>query len=98
MADVRKIREQRDVLEDGTMIETTIYQIVESDRYPSGYKYSFQHWDPETNQTILRYDNSHQYEGHPDRHHQHIEGEVSPLSYPGSISELLERFLRTVKT
>ncbi|MFB6354985.1 MAG: DUF6516 family protein [bacterium] len=97
MTDARKIREQRDVLADDTMIEIVVYEMDDPDQYPSGYKYSFQHWDPDTGETLLRYDNSHQYDGHPDRHHQHIGDEVKPLSFPGSISTLLDEFVRRVK-
>lgn len=53
MAEANKIHEQRDVLEDGTMVEVTVYRIEDNEHYPSGYKYSFQHWDPETGETLL---------------------------------------------
>jgi hypothetical protein len=98
VVEANKIHEQRDVLEDGTMVEVTVYRVEDSEHYPSGYKYSFQHWDPETGETLLRYDNSHQYEEHTDRHHQHVGDEVKKLSYPGNISELLDEFLRRVRS
>ncbi len=94
MADARKILERRDILEDGTIVEIVLYKIDDPEQYPSEFKYSFQLWDPRTGQTLLRYDNSHKYEGHSTRHHQHVRGQVKPLSYPGSISKLLENFLR----
>lgn len=98
MAKSNKIHDQRDVLDDGTMIEVTVYRIEDPGQYPSGYKYSFQHWDPETDETLLRFDNSHQYEGHADRHHQHVGDDVRELSYPGSISDLLDEYLRRVRS
>ena len=58
------------VLEDGTVIEAEAFRIPISEDYPRGIKYSFQHYDPETGRTLLRYDNHAEHSGA--RHHKHL--------------------------
>jgi hypothetical protein len=57
----------RRTLLDGTVIAVSA---VRASSYPDGVKYSFQHFDPETGATLLRYDNAHD---DPDlgAHHRH---------------------------
>ncbi len=52
---------RRIVLGDGTIIEAVAFKIPKSRNYPQGTKYSFQHYDPITGKTILRYDNHRQH-------------------------------------
>lgn len=61
------IRPTRITLPDGTVIAVSA---VRASGYPGGVKYSFQHFDPETGATLLRYDNAHD---HPElgAHHRH---------------------------
>ena len=61
------IDHQRKELDDGTMIEV---EAVRAEDAPGGVSYSFQHFDPESGATLLRYDNAHD---DPDlgEHHRH---------------------------
>lgn len=62
---------------------------------PGGYKYSFQHFDPESGETLLRYDNAHE---HPEAgwHHRHADGEApEPIAFDG-LEDHLQRFRREV--
>jgi hypothetical protein len=54
-------------LDDGTII--AIRAVLASD-YPGAVKYSFQHFDPETGATLLRYDNAHD-DPSLGEHHRH---------------------------
>lgn len=58
---------------------------------PGGHKYSFQHYDPDSGATLLRYDNAHE---HPSAgwHHRHDgDGEPEAISFDG-LSAHVERF------
>lgn len=62
---------------------------------PGGYKYSFQHYDPETGETLLRYDNAHQ---NPEAgwHHRHQGGgDPEPIEFV-DLEAHLHRFRREV--
>lgn len=62
---------------------------------PGGYKYSFQHYDPDSGQTLLRYDNAHE---HPNAgwHHRHVRGgEPEAIDFEG-LGAHLRRFRREV--
>lgn len=62
---------------------------------PGGYKYSFQHYDPHSGETLLRYDNAHD---HPTAgwHHRHVEGgEPEPVEFEG-LAPHVRRFRREV--
>lgn len=73
----------------------TLFACEDSDR-PGGYKYSFQHFDPETGETILRYDNAHE---HPDAgwHHRHTgNDDPEPIELDGLQAHLC-RFREEVR-
>ncbi|MFB6356938.1 MAG: DUF6516 family protein [bacterium] len=97
MVDCERVLYNYQLFDDGTLMEVEIYRVEDPEQFPSGFKYSFQFCDPESGETYLRYDNSHSYEGHPDRHHRHKGETVSPLKYPGDIYELYKRFKRKVE-
>jgi hypothetical protein len=67
----RRVLNEERILSDGTRLEAVAYSVKPSDEYPEGVKYSFQYYDPEIDETLLRYDNSHTYEGHETAHHRH---------------------------
>lgn len=72
----------------------TLFACEDSGR-PGGYKYSFQHYDPETGTTLLRYDNAHE---HPDAgwHHRHVgDSEPEPVEFEG-LETHLRQFRREV--
>lgn len=97
MSDSRAVLSERHVFEDGMLLEVEIYRIEDRGQFPSGFKYSFQYCDTSTGETVIRYDNAHTYEDHPDRHHVHRGGDVSPLNYPGDVFELYQQFRRKVE-
>lgn len=63
---------------------------------PGGYKYRFQHYHPERDETLLRYDNSHD---HPEAgwHHRHTSGTDDPegIAFEG-LRNHVERFREEV--
>jgi len=62
---------------------------------PGGYKYSFQHYDPESGQTLLRYDNAHEHQD-AGWHHRHAGGDdPEPLDFEG-LAAHLRRFRKEV--
>ncbi|KXB07274.1 hypothetical protein AKJ52_00595 [candidate division MSBL1 archaeon SCGC-AAA382C18] len=82
------------VLGDGTIIEAVAFKILKSRKYPQGIKYSFQHYDPITGKTILRYDNYSQHSG--TRHHKHIgESETRPTEFE-SLKTHFKNFIKGV--
>jgi|GEM_PF-1956370 len=68
-------------------VRVDLFACRDPDR-PGGYKYSFQCYDRETGETLLRYDNAHD---HPAAgwHHRH-EGETTPeaITFDGLASHL----------
>jgi len=86
------------VLADGTRVDAVAYAVEPSDEYPEGVKYSFQYCDPEADETLLRYDNGHRYEGHETAHHKHRYDTDAPteIEYPGTVSEQYREFLSEV--
>lgn len=85
-------------LDDGTVI--SVRAVLASD-YPGGVKYSFQHFDPETGATLLRYDNAHDDPslGEHHRHGSDLDSEDvdSELEFE-NVHEQLRRFLEEVTT
>jgi hypothetical protein len=71
MADGDVVLDRTFVLEEPSGTHVSLFACEDSDR-PGGYKYSFQHYDPDTCRTLLRYDNAHE---HPVAgwHHRHCE-------------------------
>lgn len=61
------IRPTRRTLPDGTVVAVSA---VRASGYHGGVKYSFQHFDPETGATLLRYDNAHD-DPELGAHHRH---------------------------
>jgi hypothetical protein len=86
----------RDLIElgDGTIVEAKAWRVPESEEFPEGLKYSFQHYDPETGETLLRYDNYNKHAG--SRHHKHEDGETEAVEFEG-LKDHYERFLDEVE-
>lgn len=89
---------QRETLRDGTVIEL---RAVWASAYPGGVKYAFQHFDPETGATLLRYDNAHDDPELGD-HHRHG-SELDPDDIDRSIGfvdvhDQLRKFLDEVNS
>lgn len=65
---------------------------------PGGYKHRFHHYHPQTGETLLRYDNSH---NHPEVgwHHRHESEEEDPeqLVFNG-LQDLINRFQEEVQS
>lgn len=75
--------------------EVTAWSVPESERYPTGVKYSMQYGNA-AGETVFRYDNfpDHPGAGH---HHKHTaDGEVVDVEFD-SLQALYERFKREVK-
>lgn len=94
----RVLNDER-ILADGTRVDAVAYSVEPSDEYPEEVKYSFQYYDPEEDETLLRYDNSHRYEGHETAHHKHRHDTDAPteIGYPGTVSEQYRKFLNEVE-
>lgn len=94
----RRVLNEERILSDGTRLEAVAYSVESSDECPEGVKYSFQYYDPRTDKTLLRYDNSHKYEGHETAHHKHRHGLDTPveIEYEGSVRRQYEKFLNEV--
>ncbi len=77
-------------------MEAIAFLIPRSKRYPRGIKYSFQHYDPDSGETILRYDN---YSEHSkSRHHKHLrENETVGVKFK-SLHTHFKKFMKEVKS
>ncbi|KXA94037.1 hypothetical protein AKJ65_05625 [candidate division MSBL1 archaeon SCGC-AAA259E19] len=91
-----KILDRRIVFDDGTVVEARAFRIPESKEYPDGIKYSFQHYNPETGKTLLRYDN---YREHAEsRHHKHLGGsKIRPVMFEG-LQTHFKKFMKEVRS
>lgn len=77
------------------MIEAKVFEVPESEDYPRGIKYSFQHYDPEAEMTLLRYDNYGRRLG--SRHHKHLgENETRPTEFE-SLSAQFKKFMEEME-
>ncbi|KXA96012.1 hypothetical protein AKJ39_05190 [candidate division MSBL1 archaeon SCGC-AAA259J03] len=86
---------RRIVLKDGTIVEAEAFKVPISVDYPEGIKYSFQHYDPETGKTVLRYDNYSKHSG--SRHHKHLgERATRPENFE-SLQSHFKKFMKEVK-
>lgn len=95
---VRTLRYER-IFADGTRIDAVGYSVEPSDEYPDGVKYSFQYYDSETGETVLRYDNSPGYENHETNHHKHRHDLDEPveIGYEGKLEEQYDKFRQEVE-
>ena len=82
-------------LEDGTIVKAKAWSVPKNPDYPEGVKYSFQHYDPETRKTLLRFDNYNRHSG--SRHHIHRkDGSTEPARFE-DLEEHYRKFLKEVK-
>lgn len=82
------------ILPDGTIVDARAFRVPESREHPEGIKYSFHQYDPETGETLLRYDNYNEHAG--GRHHKHTgEEEVEQTEF-NTLEDHLMRFLSEV--
>ena len=74
MADGDVLVDTEHTLRDGTRVRPFA---VESSGYPGGVNYRFQYYDPETGDSLLRYDNSQLPTHGAGHHHRHewVDGE-----------------------
>jgi len=76
-------------------VEAEAFRIPSSESYPKGIKYSFQHYDPETGKTLLRYDNHSEHSG--TRHHKHYgEDDTRSVRFQ-SLAAHFKKFMKEVK-
>lgn len=94
MADGDVLVDAEHTLQDGTRIRLFA---VESSEYPAGVNYRFQYYDPDTGDSLLRYDNAQVPTHGAGRHHRHewVDGEeqVTELEFEG-----FERHLAAFET
>ena len=83
------------MLGDGTVIEAKVFRVPESKDHPRGIKYSFQHYDPEAETTLLRYDNYARHSG--SRHHKHLGGDETRPTEFESLSAHFKKFMEEIE-
>ncbi len=90
-----QILDREEVLPDGTVVEAKAFRVPRSPEYPEGIKYSFQHYAPESGETLLRYDNYNRHAG--SRHHKHLREEmIVPLQFE-TLAQHFRQFLQEVR-
>lgn len=89
-----KIFEIREIMSDGKIVEAKAFRVPESEAYRKGVKYSFQYFNPENGETVLRYDNYNQHS--VSMHHKHVGDETKPTDFK-SIEKQFVKFMREVR-
>lgn len=90
-----KLLEREFTTSNGTKIEILAWKVPKSKEYPEGIKYKFQAYNPETEETILRYDNHNKHAG--SRHHKHIGEEITEKIEFNGVKEAYRKFVEEVE-
>lgn len=86
---VKLIIHDKVVYPDGSILETKIWQVPKSKRFPKEYKYSLVYI--EEGERVIGYDNA---EGKQD--HRHYDNHEEPYGFT-NLPQLIENFLKDVK-
>jgi len=90
-----KVFEADDEYPAGDRWEALVWDVPQSEAFPSGLKYSFQYLGP-ADEEILRYDNAN--DGHGvGRHHRHYRGTVDGIEFE-DVRSHIDTFLDEVET
>ena len=75
------------------------WNIPKNEEFPHGIKYSYQAYDTETGQTLLRYDNHNRHAG--SRDHKHIRQKTEKLSFTPEnrrdLQKLFQKFMNELE-